>query len=294
MWMPFFCLLVGLAFSRWTRLSSPLMFVSLLILLGAMGIKIGSEPAIFYNLPRLGLKALIFLAMIMMVSLTFTVIIEHIFRLRKGYEESDLNLSTERTAEVRFISLILAALVIGMLLGRLINIPVFWYEKTISYALMVVFISVGMGMSAGIKSLLQNGRVWLYLILPLVFMLASLVGAGLAGMMTGVPLREALAIGGGMGYYSVAGPLVTQSAGADLGFIAFLTNFLREILTFFLTPFIIRISFLMPLALGGATVMDTTLAVVRRYLGPELAWAGFISGVVLTLLVPLFEVFILL
>jgi len=294
MWTPFICLVVGLAFSRWlARFSGPLMFISLLVLLGAMGVKIGNQPEVFYNIPRLGLTALIFLLLIMLVSLAFTVFIERIFHLRKGHEENELNLTTERTAELKFMGAILAAMVLGIIMGRMELVPVVWYEQTITYALMVIFVSVGMGMRDGIISLLGNGRVWLYIVLPLGFLLASMLGAGLAGFLTGVPLRYALAIGGGMGYYSVAGPLVTQYAGADVGFIAFLTNFMREILTFFITPLLIRVSFLMPLALGGATVMDTTLAVVRRYLGEELALAGFISGVVLTLIVPLLELFIL-
>ncbi|MGE5379987.1 MAG: lysine exporter LysO family protein [Methylocystaceae bacterium] len=294
MLMPFICLLVGLALSRWlARFSGSLMYMSLLVLLWGMGVKIGDQPHIFYALPHLGLKALIFLVMIILVSLVFTVTLEHLVHWRKNISKQNQELKSKQTAEAKFVGSILAALVIGIVLGRLTVIPADSYEKIINYALMAIFVSVGMGIWEGIKSLMQNGRVWLYLLLPGAFLLTSLIGAALAGFLTGIPWQQALAIGGGMGYYSVAGPLVTQYAGADVGFIAFLTNFMREILTFFITPLLMRVSYLLPLALGGATVMDTTLAVVQRYLGEEMALAGFISGVVLTLAVPWLELLIL-
>lgn len=294
MWVPFFCLLLGFLLSRYlNRCSGPVMFYSLLILLFLLGFKIGSQPQIFASIPRLGLKAVAFFLIVSFVTLLFAYVLEqHFHRPRQG-EEEPVDLHGEEKAELKFTLAVSAFLFGGIICGRLFPVSLTLIEHLIDYVLWLIFISVGMGMREGIKGIVENRRIWIFIILPFVFLAGSLAGGAVASFVLRIPMRYALAIAGGMGYYSVTAPLVTQTAGADIGFIAFLSNFFREILTFFLASFLIRLSKLSPLALGGATTMDTTLVVIRRYCGEDLALAGFASGVILTLVVPVFELFIL-
>ena len=72
-----------------------------------------------------------------------------------------------------------------------------------------------------------------------------------------------------------------------LGVIALLSNIFREVLTILLVPLLARFfGKLAPIASGGATCMDTTLPVIHRHLGPRYAVLAAISGIVLTMLVP--------
>jgi uncharacterized membrane protein YbjE (DUF340 family) len=123
---------------------------------------------------------------------------------------------------------------------------------------------------------------------PLVVGAGSLLGAGaLALGLDAVSFREGCAVGSGFGYYSLASVLVSQMGGTELGTIALLANILREVLTIALTPLLARnMGELAPIAAGGATSMDTTLAVIHRNVGATYAVIALINGLVLSLAVP--------
>src|SRR5208282_2778243 len=90
------------------------------------------------------------------------------------------------------------------------------------------------------------------------------------------------------GWYTLAGPLVGARAGAALGLLAFLTNFLREDLTMLLSPVIgPRMRGEGLAALGGATSMDTTLYFVTRYGDRDAGSLALASGLILTVVASL-------
>ena len=116
---------------------------------------------------------------------------------------------------------------------------------------------------------------------------AAVVGAVAAALVVwavfAIPLPVALAAGSGFGFYSLAGPLVAARAGAALGFVAFLANFLRENLVMITSPWSgARLRGEGLAALGGATAMDTTLYFVTRYGDPEAGSLALATGLVLT------------
>ena len=100
-------------------------------------------------------------------------------------------------------------------------------------------------------------------------------------------IYESLAIASGMGYYTLSSIILTQTVGASLGTMAFLSNIIREILTIIITPFISKKSQLSPIASAGATSMDTTLPVIIKFTSKTAGLISIISGVIITLLVPL-------
>jgi len=100
-------------------------------------------------------------------------------------------------------------------------------------------------------------------------------------------MKGALAASLGMGWYTLDGPLVTASLGALAGATGFLSNFLRELFTFFAYPvFKRRLGGRSSISLGGATTMDTTLTVISAVGGEEVAALSFLHGVIITILVP--------
>lgn len=125
------------------------------------------------------------------------------------------------------------------------------------------------------------------LLVPLAIAAGSLTGAALAGALLAMPLKEAVAVGAGFGWYSLSGVLIAATYGAELGATAFLANVARELMAFLLIPFLAaRIGYLPAIAPGGATTMDSTLPLITRVTDAPTALIAFISGFVLTAAVP--------
>jgi uncharacterized membrane protein YbjE (DUF340 family) len=179
--------------------------------------------------------------------------------------------------------LFLAPLGAGFAAGHVLVLP---YDALVTYALYALLVLIGLGLTlsrSGLRTLAT----------PLV---AAGAGAILAALLfsalTAEPLATALASSLGFGWYSLAGPLVATRLGATAGFLAFLSNFLRENLTMVTAPVVgPRAGPEAITAMGGATTMDTTLYFVKRYGGEEGASLALASGFLLTVaasvLVPL-------
>ncbi|SHH05303.1 lysine exporter LysO family protein [Desulforamulus hydrothermalis] len=132
------------------------------------------------------------------------------------------------------------------------------------------------------------------LMLPALIAIGSLAGAAVAGWLLGLPFHEATAIGAGFGWYSLSGVLLAEIYNVETGALAFMTNVARELLTFMVVPLVARyIGRFSAVAPGGATAMDTTLPVVTRYAGTEMAVIAFITGSVLSTLVPILVPFLI-
>ncbi len=117
---------------------------------------------------------------------------------------------------------------------------------------------------------------------------AAVAGAFAGGLVMstafGVPLRLSFATSFAFGWYSLAGPLVAQSAGATAGLVAFLTNFLRENATMVSAPLVgSRLRGEGLAAMGGATSLDTTLYFITRYGDPDAGTLALSTGLILTL-----------
>lgn len=192
--------------------------------------------------------------------------------------------------------LILACFLAGVLAGVFVPDELnFDPAQIISVVLYVLLFLAGAAVGG-------DNRVWQslteirpkILLLPLGIIGGSLLGAAAISLLLPITLRDALAIGSGMGYYSLSSVLIADLRGESLGALALLSNILRELLTFVLAPLLVRVGGkLGPIASGGATVMDTTLPVVIKYSGKEYVVVGFISALLVTLSVPVLIALIL-
>ena len=192
--------------------------------------------------------------------------------------------------------LILTCFVVGVLAGVLV--PDEWNGDPAPITSVVLYVLLFLaGASVG-----GDKRVWeslksirpKILLLPLGIIIGSLLGAAAISLLLPVTLRDALAIGSGMGYYSLSSVLIADLRGESLGALALLSNIMRELLTFVLAPILVRVGGkLGPIASGGATVMDTTLPVAIKYSGKEYVVVGFISALLVTLAVPVLIALIL-
>ncbi len=190
---------------------------------------------------------------------------------------------------------ITAFFAVGVACGLLHIIPDgFINGRTSFYVLCALMFSVGMSIgcdSATFRSFRQlNPRLAL---LPFVTIAGTLAGAMASSVV--LPHRElsdCLAVGSGMGYYSLSSIFITEYRGAELGTVALLANIFRELAALLLAPFLARrFGKLAPISVGGATTMDTTLPVITRSVGPEYVVVSVFHGFVTDFSVPFLVTF---
>lgn len=158
-------------------------------------------------------------------------------------------------------------------------------SQLVLYLLMfLVGISVGLNREVFQKIRRYQLRV---LVIPAGVVAGSLAGGAVCSLITGLSLQQGTAIASGLGWYSLSGVMLTELAGAHLGSITFLSNLLREILSFFSIPWVSRhLNFYTCIAPAGATSEDTTLPMMTRYTDEETVVLSVFNGVLCSALVP--------
>ncbi len=144
-----------------------------------------------------------------------------------------------------------------------------------------------------IKKMINWKTVGLMLAVPLGVTIGSLGAGVIMGKILGLATHDALLISAGMGWYSLSSVVIATMYNTEIGTIAFFTNFLRELGAFIFVPFLARFTSVACAAVGGATVMDSTLPVLIKSAGVPVGIIGFTSGFILTLVIPFILQFLL-
>lgn len=185
---------------------------------------------------------------------------------------------------------ILAVLVLGIGAGHFLpeNITAL-IDSASSYMLLVLLFSVGIDMGLHREVFTKIRELgFKILLIPFGVVVGSLCGGALTALLTGLSIKEGLAISAGLGWYSLSGILLTEAGNPIGGTISFLANVFREMLTFVVVPFIAsHLNYYCAIAPAGATAMDTTLGIISKNTNATVAVLSFVSGVICTLLVPI-------
>lgn len=192
--------------------------------------------------------------------------------------------------------IITGCFVAGVLLGRFFEVPELFTEgKVALYVLYVLMFLVGVsiGRDREILKALRQQNLKIVLV-PLATISGTFLGTALiSGVMQGRSLTDCLAVGAGFGYYSLSSVFITQYKGAELGTIALVSNVLRELTALLAAPWLVRyFGRLAPIAVGGATSMDTTLPVITRYSGKEFVVVAMVHGMTVDFCVPFLVTFL--
>lgn len=191
---------------------------------------------------------------------------------------------------------IIGFFILGILTGVIDVIPAEMTEGEVSwYALATLMFLVGItiGSDTDIINKFRSLDRRL-MILPLCTIIGTLAGCGAASLLLpDRPVSHCLAVGAGMGYYSLSSIFITQYIGPELGTVALIANILREVVTLLLAPLLMRLfGPLAPITSGGATTMDTTLPVITRISGERYViisiWHGFLTDFSVPFLVTFF------
>ncbi|HIZ44287.1 MAG TPA: lysine exporter LysO family protein [Firmicutes bacterium] len=152
--------------------------------------------------------------------------------------------------------------------------------------LLMFSVGISVGMQKGILTRLRQYHVKI-LVIPFGIIAGSLIGGVLCRLILNYPLNEAVSIAGGMGWYSLAGVSISGLAGAESGSIAFLSNLMREIGSFFMIPYLSRhFNSFTCIAPAAATSEDTTLPMLMRYTNEETVVFAVLNGMICSAFVP--------
>ncbi|WP_366922734.1 lysine exporter LysO family protein [Metallumcola ferriviriculae] len=187
--------------------------------------------------------------------------------------------------------LVLAAVIGGIVSG--VFLPpssVGLLDNLTTVALTILLVGIGIDLGQNKDTILKDLKKlgWHILYIPILVALGSILGTAVSGVIIGIPLNEAAAIGAGFGWYSLSGVLLAKLHSVETGALAFLTNVSREVIALLLIPLIAnRFGFLTSIAPGGATTMDTTLPLIAKSTDRNTAVIAFVNGLVLSALVPI-------
>ncbi len=279
-------------------------FINLLVwaMLFILGAEIGSDPDFLGKLSRLGFQALVFASAGVCGSVAAAVLVQKFLSGKGKCIDGTVGRTDSPDSfwrSMRGTLAVLAFFVAGCAAGQAGIIPANMKESNIAmYTLYILMFSVGLGIGSNpeLKTILRSLDISL-LALPLASILGTLAFSAAAGLfMKDRELTDCLAIGSGMGYYSLSSILISQykeaTSGAllaaELGTVALLSNIFREMITLIGTPFMARkFGPLAPVASAGATAMDVCLPVILKYTGNSMLPAAVISGIVSDFSVPL-------
>ncbi len=153
--------------------------------------------------------------------------------------------------------------------------------------LLMFLVGISIGMHEGILQKIKQYHIKIFII-PFGIILGSLIGGAVCAPLTGYSLSASTMVASGLGWYSLAGVTIGNLAGAQLGSIAFLSNLMREIFSFFLIPPISRhLNYYTCIAPAAATSEDTTLSMMIRFTDEKTVVLAVFNGIICSAAVPL-------
>ena len=269
------------------------------VLIFCMGSSMGSTEGFFQNLAVLGVQSLVCCLCPMVLSIALVYIATR--RLADGGSPRDgacqaragRPLAHVDPVVVMTFAALLAGLAVGALGADSPFVAALSSVGNLVLTLLMALVGMSMGMHRGLVSSIREHHVKM-LIIPIGVVAGSLVGGAVAGIVCGLSVREGMAIAGGLGWYSLAGITIEGLVGAQAGGIAFLSNLLRELLSFFSIPWIARrLNGYACIAAGAATSEDTTLPMIIRYTDEVMVVFSILNGVICSALVPVLIAFLL-
>jgi len=185
---------------------------------------------------------------------------------------------------------ILGAVAAGVALGFFL-LPGWVLDYTdliidIGLMLLLFFVGIDIGMNRSVFGRIRNMGLKIIL-LPIMIIMGSILGAAIAGTLLGMPFNESGAVGAGLGWYTLSSILMANYSN-ELSTLAFIANVVREVMAFIIIPLVAKkIGFLEAISPAGATAMDTGLPIISRATDSETAILAFITGAICTFSVPI-------
>jgi len=276
---------------------------ALWLLLFSMGFRIGNNPGLVNAIGTIGLMGLVSAVVTIVGSCLAILFFSRIWPAsgidgrsyakswhgnsrdsKSGTAGGSVQMLARLKAPAILLAIVAGGFLAGIILPRLVFDPGIVTEWTLNLLLFLI----GMQFRQSRIPLDRILKSPALLLLPLVTAMGSLAGGLLLAPIFSLRVPRALALAGGFGWYSLSGVLIGNLGDPVLGSAAFLANMMRESIGLIVIP-VLAESRIPSMAIGvaGATAMDVSLPLIEQSLGPESVPLSFMSGAVLSLLVPL-------
>lgn len=286
------------AFPVLRRLTDISTTIAIYLLLFFLGAQTGSNEDVLSNIASLGLDALL-LALAGTVGSAFSAWL--LYRYHRDFSLKAVESCTDNRKRSfgfgAFGSLV--ALFLGVISGVSgIAAPLLALKLDLAMLLLyILLISVGLGigLKPGLGAMLKGIKISI-LLLPLLSIAFTLLFCAFMSLaIRDWGLWDCLAVGSGLGYYSLSSVMIAGlkessygiAMATALGTMALLSNIFRELIALIFTPFLAkRLGPYAAVAAAGATSMDVCLPGITRSCGPEIIPATLICGVLTDFSVP--------
>ena len=286
--------------------------ITCLVLL--MGMRMGSNSEITENLSTIGVSAFVITLVTMIFSIGSIFITRKLMRIDKygrlpSLDNEKMGISDDEAADEAVLEeekkgginlmtvLIVIAVAVGMLIGYFVIRSAFEgnmesFENMaglgikIGLCLLLVFVGIDLGLDGTVVENFKRVGIRI-LAFPAAVAIGTLVGAGISGMLMGLSIKESLAVGAGFGWYTLAPGIIMEAGYITASAVAFLHNVMRELLSILFIPLVAqKIGYIETTGMPGAAAMDVCLPIVEKSTRSDIAVYSFVSGVILSILVP--------
>lgn len=187
--------------------------------------------------------------------------------------------------------------IVGCITGFLTNIQWQLHKLSLGILYLLMFqVGISIGCSDNLKAILKIFRPKM-LLLPLATLLGTLSFSALVSLcLVQWGFFDTMAVGAGLGYYSLSSVLITQikmqtlgeQLAVELGTIALLSNIFRELLALVGAPFFKKyFGLFAPVCAAGVTSVDVALPAIGRVSGEKMIPIALFHGMILDMSVPI-------
>lgn len=299
--------------------------VAITILVLLMGMRMGANPEITENLKNIGVSAFIITVFTVVFSIIAVVITRRLLgfdkygnltKKSKSADGSNAGMAgaveaveeIEEEEKKQGMSMMTVAIVVAVLIGMLIgyfairkifagNMETFdngaGLGIKIGLCVLLAFVGIDLGVEGTVIGSIKSAGLRI-LAFPVATIIGTLVGAFIAGLFLKLSLVESLSISAGFGWYTLAPGIIMDAGYLTASAIAFLHNVMRELTSILFIPVVAsKIGYIETTCMPGAAAMDVCLPIVEKSTKSDIAVYSFVSGVVLSILVPVFVPLIL-
>ena len=301
----------------WTGAVQNVAITALVLLMGA---RMGANREVTDNLRTIGITAFFMTVAIMVCSIGAIFIVRKLLGIdrygrlvcsRPQEKDSDENISMavhesphqieedEKKQGVNTMTvIILVSVIIGMLAGYFVvrrvfdsNMDTFDYIAAlgikIGLCLLLVFVGIDLGIEGTVVKNFKAVGLRI-LAIPAAVAIGTLLASFVMSFFTELTTREAMAVGAGFGWYSLAPGIIMEAGHMTASAVCFLHNVMRELFAILFIPAVAKnIGYVETVGMPGSAAMDVCLPIVEKATRSDIAVYSFISGAVLSTLVPI-------
>jgi len=281
---------------------------ALMVLVLLMGMRMGSNEEVTANLSTIGLSAFVMTAVILVFSVLAIWLARKVLGIdRYGRMKEAGEAAAEGKGDIpgsgsssgsSMTLVIVCSVAAGMAIGYLVIRNLFAGNMTvfdeaaglgikIGLCILLVFIGMDLGLDGTIVDNFRRVGLRIF-VFPAAVVAATLAGALVCSLFLDLSAKECLAIGAGFGWYTLAPGIIMENGYVTASAVSFLHNVMRELFSILLIPLVARrIGYIETTGMPGAAAMDVCLPIVEKSTRSDIAVYSFVSGVIMSTLVPI-------